>query len=112
MMLWAVQEGYGPDVLGPIPGFLSEDDPRPAAEQIAENYCGGWDSFKGFTLGSDETLLYPGDPPLKPIAVTRLRSELIVLYEHAFLRIEQPDGSFDVARIDLTWSTTSTARLL
>ena len=56
--------------LGFLPSFLSEADPRPAAEQIHANYThgGGWNprlhgqSFDPVTLA----LTYPGDPPLYP----------------------------------------------
>jgi hypothetical protein len=37
-----VQIGGDADDWGLIPGFLDERDPRPAKEQIAEKYLGGW----------------------------------------------------------------------
>ena len=67
--------------LGYLPGMVSDDDPRPAAAQFAANYQGGWRPFPGMKLGADQTLRYPGDPAMKPLAVTRLRDETILLYE-------------------------------
>jgi hypothetical protein len=99
MMVWLLQDGYTPDALGYLPSFMSDEDPRPAVEQIAENHSGGWDSFKGFTVGEHQELLYPGDPPLMPIAFTTLHDETVILYQCDFVRVMQPDGSFDVARI-------------
>lgn len=102
MMLWIADPdcavaGYDP--LGFIPSFLSGEDPRPAVEQIADNYCGGWDSFKGPTFDADFRLCYPGDPPMTPRAWTTLRDETIRVYDYGFTAIFQQDGSFDVARL-------------
>jgi len=45
-------------------------------------------------------LRYPGDPILAPLAQAKLRDELIVFYRHALVAIIQPDGSFEVSRVD------------
>jgi hypothetical protein len=95
--------GMTMDHLGYLPSFLHADDPRSAKEQINERYVhGGWQSTgMGKTrLTADNRLLYPGDPPLKPVAQTKLRDELIVLYPSDFVAIIQKDRSFDVARLD------------
>jgi hypothetical protein len=94
--------GVTQEMLGYIPSFLSEDDPRPAREQINANYRhgGGWHACPRFTLASNGNLVYPGDPPLKVLAATKLRDEEIRFYELAWLAIIQPDGSFEVSRID------------
>lgn len=99
-MNWIVMH---PEVnLGLLPNFLSEDDPRSAKEQLNENYAhgGGWLPMEGFKLTSRGRLSYPGDPPLRALAVTKLRHEAIVLFEHEFVAIIQPDGTFEVARMD------------
>ena len=89
------------DHLGYIPQFLSPADPRPATEQIRTGYIGGWAPFPGFKLReSDRALMYPGDPPTMLLAETQLRDERIYFYEHSWLRIEQPDGTWEVARLD------------
>lgn len=87
--------------LGFLPDFFSEHDPRPAKEQINSNYrFGGWQKFDGFKLGADNSLKYPGDPSLEPLAQAQLRDELIILYQSSWVAIIQPDRSFEVARID------------
>ncbi len=88
--------------LGLIPMFLSDDDPRPAKEQLHENYAhgGGWHPFNGFKLQADDSLTYPGDPPQRPIAEMVLRDERVVLYPHAWVAIIQPDRSYEVCRMD------------
>ncbi len=87
--------------LGFIPGFLDEDDPRPAKEQFNERYVfGGWQPFQGHKLQADNTLKYPGDPPMRALAQTKLRDELIILYEGEWVAIIQPDRSFEVSRMD------------
>lgn len=88
--------------LGYIPGFLSEDDPRPAKEQLHANYAhgGGWRPMSNFKLMNLNALQYPSDPVLLPIASTKLRNETICIYECAIVAIVQPDGSFEAARMD------------
>lgn len=88
--------------LGFLSGFLSEDDPSPAREQIDTNYQhgGGWRKMEGFVLRDDNSIRYPGDPPLVPLASTKLRDELIIYFAHDWVAIIQPDRSFEVARID------------
>jgi hypothetical protein len=88
--------------LGFLPEFFSENDPRPAREQINEAYAhgGGWDPFPGFTLGPKGQLFYPGDPPMQVIAEAKLRDEVIRLHTYEWVSIVQPDGSFEVCRCD------------
>ena len=91
------------DHLGFIPGFLSDDDPRPAKEQFHEHYRhgGGWLPIKGFAFNKvDHTMKYPGDPPFPPIALITLRNERIFLYESAFVAIVQSNNTYEVARMD------------
>jgi len=88
--------------LGLLPGMLDESDPRPAREQFDANYQhgGGWQPLNGHTLHENNVMTYPGDPPFKPVAVTYLRDEMILLYDYAFVAIVQPDRSYEVARMD------------
>jgi hypothetical protein len=90
------------EMLGFIPSFLDEADPRPAKEQFNERYVsgGGWSPFSGFRLGHNNALSYPGDPPLVALAETKLRNELIVFYRHAWVAIIQPDRTFEACRMD------------
>jgi hypothetical protein len=90
-----------PNFVGFIPTFLDLDDPRPAKEQFAERYeFGGWRNQEGFTTTVAGTLHYPGDPPLKPIAVMAMRDELIFVYLHGYVSIFQKDGTFEACRMD------------
>lgn len=88
------------DALGYLPGMLNDRDPRPARQQLDTNGPGGWDPMKGFTLTERNELIFPGDPPLTPLAECCLRAELIMFYEHAWVVIKQPDQSWEVARMD------------
>ena len=45
-------------------------------------------------------LQYPEDPPLAPLAETKLRDEIIRVYHSSYVAIIQPDGSFLVCRMD------------
>lgn len=94
------------EVVGFIPTFLSADDPRPAKEQIHEGYAvgGGWRPFQGFTLHEDSNseyfLFYPGDPEFHELSRAWLRDELILYFDCSWVAIVQPDGSWEIARLD------------
>jgi hypothetical protein len=91
-----------PHHVGLLPTFLDANDPRPAAEQFQERYLyGGWRPQEGFTKGRKRyELLFPGDPPLNPIAAMMLGEETIMVYQHGYVAIWQPDGSFEMCRMD------------
>jgi hypothetical protein len=90
------------DAVGFIPEFLSEANPQPARVQLNDNYAhgGGWRPMEGWALREDDRLVYPGDPPMMPIAELRLRDERILVYPHAWVCILYPDQTFEVARMD------------
>lgn len=100
MMSWFLTPGCTSDHIGFIPTFLNDSDPRPAKEQINYNYIGGWCPMPEFKLLPNGSLEYPGDPILPMLAMTRLRDEIIRVYEFAWVSIEQPDGTFEVSRVD------------
>lgn len=89
------------EMLGLLPAFFDEADPRPAKQQLDENYAhgGGWSPFQGFQL-TERGLQYPDDPPMLLIAEAKLRDETIRLYEGSWLVILQPDGSWETSRVD------------
>lgn len=89
------------EMLGFIPEFLSEEDQRPAREQLNSNYShgGGWTPFTGFRV-TERGLQYPGDPPMSLLAEARLRDEVIRFYESSWVSITQKDGSVEIARMD------------
>jgi hypothetical protein len=100
-VIWiAKHPQFHPDMLGIIPSFLYERDERPASKQIETAYISGWLPMKGFTMLPNGNLSYPGDPPLQLLAETKLRDEVIRFYDCEWLAIVQPDGSFEVARLD------------
>lgn len=73
-MIWKMYHNTSPEALGFIPDFVFDFDPRPACEQFAARYThgGGWHPLKGFKQSSSGELLYPGDPPMRVLAETRL----------------------------------------
>jgi hypothetical protein len=103
MLKWvAMHPSATYDHVGAIPLMVSERNPQRATEQLNAGYGhgGGWRPFDGFAMGRDHSLKYPGDPPLRPLAQAWLRDELIIVYEHAWVAVVQPDGSFEVCRMD------------
>lgn len=97
------EKDVDPEDWGVIITMLNPDDPRPAKVQLDEGYkdCGGWRPQDGFKF-DDRTgwMTYPGDPPFKPRSGIRLREELIVLYPYDYVGIIQPDGKFEICRMD------------
>lgn len=96
-------EGHVRYMLGQVPHWLIETDPRPAREQLNERYrFGGWQPLSGCKLLDAATGVYkyPGDPPQKPIAVIEFRDEKIFAYPSEFWGILRADGAFEVARMD------------
>jgi hypothetical protein len=87
--------------LGAIVTFIDVRDPRSAREQLDAAYkqFGGFRPIKGFTL-TEAGLEYPGDPTMRPMAECRLREERVILHEASWVAVVQPDGSFEVARMD------------
>ena len=103
MLTWTMKHPQATiEMLGSIPGFLDDSDPRPARIQFDHNYgfAGGWRPFAGFTMLPDGKLAYPGDPPMELLAETNLRHETIRVYDCSWVVIIQPDGSFEACRLD------------
>jgi hypothetical protein len=85
---------------GYIPLFLNEGDPRPAKEQFDDRYQAGWKPFIGFTKDDQDGLHYPGDPIQLPVSEIQFRNERILLYQSSWVCIIQPDGTWEVCRMD------------
>jgi hypothetical protein len=103
MMIWRLlYPEMTAEHLGLLPTMLDDNDPHSAKEQFHKNYQhgGGWHPMQGFKLYKDDTLKYPEDPPLRPIAKLQFRDELIILYEHSWVAIIQPNRSYEVCRMD------------
>lgn len=97
------RRGMTYDHLGFIPSFLSLNDPRPAREQIDERYShgGGWSPTKIFVFGGlDEPFILGSGERHQPLAECRLREERIFYYDMSFVVIVQPDGVYEVSRMD------------
>ena len=94
------------EMLGLIPSFFHDNDPRSAREQIDDRYAhgGGWRPIKGFRLLPSRTIQYYDaegpEEPLPVLAYCHLRDEVICFYAHCWVAIIQPDGSFEVSRLD------------
>lgn len=97
-------KGFTSEHLGFLPGMLDIDNPKPAKEQFNDAYGhgGGWRPMSKFKMVNPKTfkIYYPGDPAMLPLAMTKLRDETILFYDYAMVCIVQPDGSFEVARMD------------
>lgn len=103
MIVWNCTSADAAAQLGYLPDWISELDPRGAAEQLDSHYHWGGFSrcpISGFTACPEKCLAYPGDPLLRPIATCQLRHETICLYIAGVVAVWQPDGSFVAARFD------------
>lgn len=98
-----IMHPYGEYLLGYLPSFVSDDDPRPIREQLDAHYQhgGGWRPMQGWSLDVDSGVIeYPGDDPLAPVASIEIRDETLLIYRYAWVVILQKDGSFEIARMD------------
>ena len=89
--------------LGFLPGFLRPRDGRTVKEQLEARYAhgGGWRPIQGFTMRRDRTLDFPDDEPFEPSAMTVIGDETVIFYAYCeLISVIQPDGSFEVARVN------------
>ena len=112
MMIWRLSPAFDQNdavaMLGYIPDFLFESDARPAGVQINERYAhgGGWHPIAGpWPRAPGPQLIFPPDPPApqvvyRMVAWTQLREERIMVYEHSWVAIVQPDDTYEIARLD------------
>ena len=96
--------GMRRDFVDGLPDFDDQsDDAESAREQLDRVYCdegGAWHPTSGFDIKSGNELYRDGKFYSNPIAQAWLRHELILLYESDWVAVVQPDGSFEVARLD------------
>lgn len=94
------------EVAGLLPMMFNEYDERSAREQADANYQhgGGWRKFDGFIFYDKEPgyafISYQGDPDTLELSRAQLRDETIILFEHSWVAIVQPDGQYEIARMD------------
>ncbi|RPI45491.1 MAG: hypothetical protein EHM67_02380 [Hyphomicrobiaceae bacterium] len=103
-MQWiALDHRVTEDLLGFLPLIFDDRDPAPAREQVEAKYAhgGGWQPLPDWRVDVATGLAkYPGDSAIKPVCATMIRDEKILLYPHSWVCIIQPDGSYEMARID------------
>jgi hypothetical protein len=91
------------EMLGFLPKFLDNADPRPAKEQFQERYAhgGGWDPTSLRFTVTPQGLRYPGDPVMHLVAEGVLHGkETIRIYDCAWVSITQEDGTYEICRMD------------
>ena len=93
----------GLDYAAGIIGLLDNLD-EPFVAQIERNYQhgGGWRPLPGWTFdGQARTIKYPRDEALKPLVeIVTEAGDVALVYAYAWVCVVQPDGAFDVARLD------------
>jgi hypothetical protein len=102
LLHWKGLVPHASEHVGFLVYMLDDDDEDKATVQLDKHYQhgGGWQPFEGFTLRDDDSIKYPGDPAYKPVARTKLRDETIVVYEHGWVAVIQPDRSYEICRMD------------
>lgn len=91
------------DWVGPyLPHWFNPNVEETAQQAIHRHYGhgGGWQPFHGFVMGPGNALAYPGDPKLYPVARATFRGQEIYVYEHSWIAVVNPDGSYEVCRVD------------
>jgi hypothetical protein len=104
---WQVNENYPKDfvlnALGPVPNLLNANDVRQVHEQLNEILAAGWNpegDKLGWQFNADESLSYPGMPPVMPVAFAQHGLEKVYMYPAQWMVILQLDGSYQVGRIE------------
>jgi hypothetical protein len=104
MSTWVVLDpNFRAEGLGFLPDILLNEDKRPVKAQLEDRYRhgGGWRPIPGITMLPNKMLHFPGDPPFKPCALTKIGDEVVVFYQQAsLLAVIQPDKSYEVVRVD------------
>jgi hypothetical protein len=103
-MTWTLINGGSREYLGFIPDFVWPIDTRPVAAQFNDRYAhgGGWMPMNGWTMDEMVNICYPGNEPLAPMAQYRHEptGEHVFVYQNAWVAIVQPNGKFEVSRMD------------
>lgn len=97
---WIELQPDGMRWVGMLMVWLSPSDPRSAKDQIEDNYSGGWVPVEGHRVGPMGEIFYKDDPPMKPVAFTKIRDEIVLVYPFSFVTIIRRDGSYDTTRLD------------
>lgn len=103
--VWVAHHRRADIYLGLIPSLISNAFPGKVKDQINENYAhgGGYSAFGHSQWVFDPltmTLSFPGDPVFTPKASALIGDERVIVYEAGVVAILQPDGSFEVTRMD------------
>jgi hypothetical protein len=97
------------EAAGMLPEILRPDDPRPVKEQLNDRYShgGGFMASKGFTFkkeGDKAILSYEiedDDPEIyQEWSRSKVNDEELYLFDASFMAIVQPDGTYEVTRVD------------
>lgn len=105
MLLVQLLNNGTPHHVGIIPQMLDPHDPDSAAKQFDKNYQhgGGWRPMQPnkWTFDAEtKQIAYPKDAPYVARALMEFKDEKIYVYDHGWVCIVQPDGSFEVSRMD------------
>lgn len=101
-LVWEYLHPHAGDFLGLLPNIFRRDGGKLVAQaNIRYAHGGGWQPMSGWTLLPNKAIEYPGDTALKPCAMAVHGFEVIRVYPHAWVCIENlKDGTYQVARMD------------
>lgn len=92
--------------LGRIPLLIDPNSTDPIWQQVQDNYPEGWNPVLGedrskWTLTFDDYLIYPGLPPIAPVAMAQHLDERILVYPSGWVVVvKDATNDFTVARIE------------
>lgn len=88
--------------MGFIPAFLTTHEGSAAAQfDAAYQKYGGWSPMAAWVMDDQGVLRYPGDEPVYPAAILeKSDGETVRFYPGAWVSIRQPNGDYEVARLD------------
>lgn len=103
---WQGNENYDRDfvlaALGPVPTLINALDMRFVHEQLDEKLQRGWvpeAPTAGWQFNDDCSLIYPGLPPVMPVAYAMHGLETVYMYPAQWMVIQKIDQSYQIGRI-------------
>jgi hypothetical protein len=89
-----------PELLGPIPTYLSPKIADPAWMQFRDHAELGWNPEpSGWWMLADHYLQQGTDRPLEPVAFTALHDEGVYVYLAGYVCVVRASGEFTVAKV-------------
>lgn len=101
---WPGEAPFFGDRLGYLPLILLDEDPASFEDQLNNRYAHGGGHKKALPAWrfnhNTLTLVYPGDPPMRPIAHAKFHDSHLYVFDHAWTVLVKDGKMVDIQRLD------------